>query len=176
MTSGLLSSAGQGRSLRRPLRLRSWALGHAGCSGCGPRAHWLRCKRLACPKHLGSSQSRDRTGVTCVASWTLHPWTTREAQQLVLKPFSFQTHLFRSGDRYPSSLVTHFRRHQCADAERWRHSQPAAVNRQSKRPLRCMRASGPPWVHAQMEDPGRSVGCRQSCGQTGIFWLGWQMT
>lgn len=123
-------------------------------------AHWLRCKCLACPKHLGSSQSRDQTRVACVASWTLHPWTTREAQQLVLKPLSFQTHLFRSGDRYPSSLVTRFRRHQCADAGGWHHSQPAAVNRQSERPLQRVRASGPPWVHVQMEDPGRSVGCR----------------
>ena len=66
--------------------------------------------------------------VACIARSSLHPCTTREAQQLVFKPFYFQTHLFCSGDRYPSSLVTHFRMHHCPEAGGWHHAQHSAAH------------------------------------------------
>ena len=34
------------------------------------------------PQHVGSSQTRDRTRVPCIARWILNHWTTREAQKI----------------------------------------------------------------------------------------------
>ena len=39
----------------------------------------LRGMDLAAPPHVGSSRSRDCTGVPCTATWSLNRWTTREA-------------------------------------------------------------------------------------------------
>ena len=34
---------------------------------------------LVVPRHVGSSRTRDCTGVLCIAGWILNHWTTREA-------------------------------------------------------------------------------------------------
>ena len=35
---------------------------------------------LVAPRHVESSQSRDQTGVPCIARWILNPWATREGR------------------------------------------------------------------------------------------------
>ena len=37
--------------------------------------------RLGAPRHVGSSQTRDRTHVPCIVRWILSHWTTREVPQ-----------------------------------------------------------------------------------------------
>ena len=39
---------------------------------------------LVAPQHMGSSSTRDRTSVPCIARGILNHWTTREAQVVVL--------------------------------------------------------------------------------------------
>ena len=39
--------------------------------------------RFVVLQHIGSSQTRDCTGVPCIARWILNLWTTREAPKLV---------------------------------------------------------------------------------------------
>ena len=46
------------------------ALEHAGW--------WLWCTGLVVPRHVGSSQTRDRTCVPCIGRRILNHWTTRE--------------------------------------------------------------------------------------------------
>ena len=35
---------------------------------------------LVAPRHVGSSQTRDRTRVPCIGRWILNHWATREAR------------------------------------------------------------------------------------------------
>ena len=42
------------------------------------------CVGLVAPWHVGSSQTRDRTGVHCLARQSLNHWTTREAHTSIL--------------------------------------------------------------------------------------------
>ena len=70
---------------------RAQALGCTGFSACGTWARWLwlpgfRAQAqhlwhtgLAAPWHVGSSQIRDPTGVTCITKQILNHWTTRKA-------------------------------------------------------------------------------------------------
>ena len=60
-----------------------------GSSYCGAQA--LGCSdpvvvmyRLSCPGHMGSSRTRDRTGVRCIGRWVLNQWTTRKVPLLTL--------------------------------------------------------------------------------------------
>ena len=50
-----------------------------GFSGCGTWAHSLWLTGLVALWHAGSSQTKDRTHVPCIAGWTLNHWATREA-------------------------------------------------------------------------------------------------
>ena len=47
-------------------------------SGSRAPARQLGCTRLVASRHVGSSKTRDRTGVPCVARQILNHWTTRE--------------------------------------------------------------------------------------------------
>jgi len=38
---------------------------------------------LVSPQHVGSSCTRDQTGVPCIARWILNHWTTREAHAMM---------------------------------------------------------------------------------------------
>ena len=40
--------------------------------------------RLSCPRHVGSSWTRDRIGVRCIGRWVLNQWTAREVPLLTL--------------------------------------------------------------------------------------------
>ena len=51
---------------------RVCGLQHLGLNSWGSRG-------LAAPWHMGSSQTRDPTYVSCFGSWILYHWTTREA-------------------------------------------------------------------------------------------------
>ena len=42
---------------------------------------WSLLQCLVAWWHVGSSWTRDQTGVPCIARWTLNHWTTREAQE-----------------------------------------------------------------------------------------------
>ena len=69
-----------------------WSLGsaYAGLSSCSTWVQWLQLARLlstasvvvtqgfSCSRPVGSSQTRGRTGVPCIARWILTNWTTRE--------------------------------------------------------------------------------------------------
>ena len=64
------------------------ALGHAGqswFSGSGARAEYLWCTVSVTLRHVGFSQIRDWTRVSCIGRQTLYHWVTREAQGIVLK-------------------------------------------------------------------------------------------
>ena len=73
----------------------AWALGCAGFSSCGSWAldHRLSnwCTRLVASWHVGSSQTRDQTHVSCFGRRILSHWATREAPL-----HSFVTNLFSS--------------------------------------------------------------------------------
>ena len=52
-------------------------------------AHWLQLQQPACPRahapqHVGSSQIRDCTRVSCIGRQILYHWATREAQEVCL--------------------------------------------------------------------------------------------
>ena len=60
-----------------------------GFSCCGAQA--LGCSdpvvvvhRMSCLRHVGSSWTRDQTGVCCIGRWILNQWTTREVPLLTL--------------------------------------------------------------------------------------------
>ena len=55
------------------------AVEHTGFSSCCMRAQWLWLMGLVVPQLVGSSWTRDRTGVPCIARWIPNHWTTREA-------------------------------------------------------------------------------------------------
>ena len=57
-----------------------WASYCCCFSCCRVRAQSLWHTGLVAPRHVGSSQTRDWTGVPCVARWILNHQTTREAQ------------------------------------------------------------------------------------------------
>ena len=48
-------------------------------AGSRAKAQWFWHIGLVSPRHVGSSQSRDQSGVPCIARWILNHWTTREA-------------------------------------------------------------------------------------------------
>ena len=39
---------------------------------------------LVAPRHVGSSRTRDRTGVPCIGKWILNHWTTREVLKSII--------------------------------------------------------------------------------------------
>jgi len=53
----------------------------------------LWCPGLVAPWRMGSSWTRDGTGVPCIARWILIHWTTREALGKVLIALYGGTHL-----------------------------------------------------------------------------------
>ena len=76
------------------------ALGHVDFNSCGTCAQQLRflgsraqaqyfCSMdLVAPRHVRSSQIRDRTCVSCIGRWILYHWATREAPEPdILKNF-----------------------------------------------------------------------------------------
>ena len=68
----------------------SWAsvVAARGLSGCGPWEPEYRLSNcgLVVPWHMGSSQIRDRTLVSCIGRRILYHWVTREAPSLLLNP------------------------------------------------------------------------------------------
>ena len=58
-----------------------WRMGSRcmGFSSCSTWAQQLWCKDLAAPQNVGSSWTRDRTGVLCIARQSFNHGTTREA-------------------------------------------------------------------------------------------------
>ena len=55
------------------IEVASLAVGH------GLQVHGLSNSGLVAPLHVGSSWTRDRTGVPCIARQVLNHWITREA-------------------------------------------------------------------------------------------------
>ena len=74
---------------------RCWAsvVAVRGLISCGLRALelWLSsCGAvLVVLQHVGSSWTRDRTSVPCIARWILNHWTTREAPEGVLRGWMY---------------------------------------------------------------------------------------
>ena len=66
-------------SLRWRLLFWSTALGRTGFSHCRMRAQRSWHTGLGAARHVGSSQTRDRTSVLCIARRFLNHRTTREA-------------------------------------------------------------------------------------------------
>ena len=70
------------------------ALEHSGFSSCNTwaqelqflgsraQAQQLWCPGLIAPWHVGSSQIKDGIRVSCIGTWLLYHWTTREALKL----------------------------------------------------------------------------------------------
>ena len=61
------------------------ALGHVGIGSGGVRAQWLQLTSLVAPWHVGSSQNRDRTHVSC----------TGRRIPISVPPGKLQEHCFR---------------------------------------------------------------------------------
>ena len=61
-----------------PRRLFSSCSERGLLAGCGRWARKLRCMGLVAP-HMGSSQTRDRTWVSCIGRQILYLWPTEEA-------------------------------------------------------------------------------------------------
>ena len=76
---GLLSRCGVEASHMVASNCGTRALGHAGCSSCSPQARSLQHMGLVTLRHVGSSQTRDRTHVPCNGRPILNHWATREA-------------------------------------------------------------------------------------------------
>ena len=57
---------------------RAWALGLPGFSSCSSKSTGfiVVVAGLAAPRHLRSSQIRDRTRVSCIGRWILYRWAT----------------------------------------------------------------------------------------------------
>ena len=51
-----------------------------GFSCCGAHAQWLWLMGLVAPRHVESSQTRDKTCVPCIVRWILNHWATREVR------------------------------------------------------------------------------------------------
>ena len=61
-----------------------WGAGSVGAApGSRAQAHDLRRIRLVAPQHVGSSQIRDQTRVSCLSKWIVYHWAIREAQWLL---------------------------------------------------------------------------------------------
>ena len=61
------------------------------------------------PQHVGSSQTREGTGVLCIARWILNHWTTREALCfLVYLVAHFQIWIFFFIMSYPRFMESIF--------------------------------------------------------------------
>ena len=64
-------------------RAQASIVGTPGLNNCDSRALERRLRScgtgLSVPRHVGSFQIKDRTGVPCVANCILNHWTTREA-------------------------------------------------------------------------------------------------
>ena len=71
-----------------PAELCGFSLGGFCCcreQGYGHRdPQYLWYPGLVAPSYVGSSQTRDRTQVSCIGRWILYHWATREAQKAVL--------------------------------------------------------------------------------------------
>ena len=57
------------------------AVGLTGFSSCRAQDQWLTCTGLVASRHVGSSQTRDQTCVSCSGRWVLIPCATREGGQ-----------------------------------------------------------------------------------------------
>ena len=71
---------------------RAQALGCVGFSGWCTWSQELWCTGLVASRYVGSPQTRNQTGVLCLARWTLNCWTTRDAPKLCILnvgPFLF---------------------------------------------------------------------------------------
>ena len=93
-----------GFPLQRPPRCGAQTLGCPGFVGCGTwtgylwlpgsraPARQLWCVGLGALWHVGSSQIRDRTCVSCISRWILYHWATREALGVLISKMisSFQ--------------------------------------------------------------------------------------
>ena len=51
-----------------------------GLSYCGVQQSW--CTGLAAPRHVESSQTKDRTCVPCIGRWILNHWPTRKVAKV----------------------------------------------------------------------------------------------
>ena len=58
---------------------RARTLGYERFGHCSTQAKESCCTGLSALRHVGSSQTRDRTYVPCIGRWILNQWTTREA-------------------------------------------------------------------------------------------------
>ena len=67
---------GMGASVLGTTRL--WSTGSIVVAHTGSTKLW----HLVAPQHMGSSQIRDRTHVSCIGRWILYHWATREAPVL----------------------------------------------------------------------------------------------
>ena len=54
------------------------------------QTQWLWCTGFSCPRHVGSSQTRDQTSFPCIAKRILNHWTSREAPSLYFLKTSSQ--------------------------------------------------------------------------------------
>ena len=63
---------------------RAWALWHTGFSSCSTQAQQLWRTDLVALRHVGSSQTRDRTRVPCIGRQILNHCITREVPELWL--------------------------------------------------------------------------------------------
>ena len=81
----------------------AWAPGHVDFSSCGvwvqklpitgsrAQAQSLWCMGLVSPWHVVSSQTRDRTRVSCIDRWITNHWTTREAPAFEFREDTIQS-------------------------------------------------------------------------------------
>ena len=65
--------------------LLSWNTGSRGLGfhSCGMKAQELRCLGLAALQYVESSQTRDRTRISCINSWIVNHWTAREVHSML---------------------------------------------------------------------------------------------
>ena len=83
-----------------------WLLLLWGTGSRCPPAQELWCMGFVVPWHVGSSQTRNQTPVSCIARWILNHWTTREVQTQTFWP---QSHIFQDlPDKYSSNLRVPF--------------------------------------------------------------------
>ena len=88
-TGGYSSLQFLGFSLQRLLLLQSPGSRHPGCSSCNTGTQIAVASRLSCSWHVGSSQTRDGTGVPCTTVQILNHWNTREAPKFLSFNFSY---------------------------------------------------------------------------------------
>ena len=75
-----------GFSLQWLLLLQSTGSRHVGFSSCSMWAQYLCHTGLVDPRHVASSQTRDRTHVSCIDRQILILWATREVFQCPFSP------------------------------------------------------------------------------------------